>query len=260
MTTQTMPAVFFGHGSPRITFEHNALTDAWSAYAAAIPRPRAIVVVSAHWNINASAVTVMERPRTVHDFFYAPDELYAFEYPCPGDPELAEEMIALVSPTWLGPDVDSWGLDHGAWSLLAHLYPEADIPVVQLSINASMPFDYHVGLGAQLAPLREDGVLVVASGNIVHNGRVNSDAGRAAGDYERARAFAGEVAQLMTSDPGLAAKLEAHDDFALAAPTDEHFVPLLYLAGLASAAGETPTVLIDGPAEGSLGMTAFSLA
>jgi 4,5-DOPA dioxygenase extradiol len=204
-------------------------------------------------------VTAAARPRTVHDFFYGPDDLYAFEYPCPGDPALVEQMIDLVRPTWLGPDVDSWGLDHGAWSVLAHLYPEADIPVVQLSVNGSMPFQYHVDLGAQLAPLRADGVLILGSGNIVHNGHVLSDEGRAAGEFERAAQFNADVTELMTTVPGSAAKLGDHPDFKIGAPTDDHFVPLLYLAGLAAAADERAEVLVDAPALGSLGMTAFAI-
>lgn len=257
--TRAMPAAFFGHGGPRITLEHNDLSQAWRAFADSIPRPRAIVVVSAHWCINASAVTAMARPRTVHDFFYARPELYAFEYPAPGDPALVETMIELVRPTWLGPDVDSWGLDHGTWSLLAHMYPAADVPVVQLSLNISMPLQYHVDLGAQLAPLRSDGVLIIGSGNVVHNGRVHSDEGRASGDYGRAVTFEADVAEVVMGQPAQAAKLGEHPDYKVAAPTDDHFLPLLYLSGLAAASDELPTKLIDGPALGSLGMTAYRL-
>jgi 4,5-DOPA dioxygenase extradiol len=259
MATTVMPAAFFGHGSPRITFQHNDITRVWSDFASGITRPLSIVVISAHWFINASALTAMARPRTVHDFFYAPEELYRFEYPAPGNPELVETMIDLVRPTWLGPDVDSWGLDHGAWSLLAHLYPEADIPVVQLSVNAAMPPEYHFELGAQLAPLREQGVLILASGNIVHNGHVASEEGRASGEFERALAFDATVAEVMTSVPATATKLTAHQDYPLAAPTPDHFLPLLYFAGLAAAGEESATRLIDGPGLGSVGMSSYHL-
>lgn len=259
MESQTMPAAFLGHGSPRITFQQNVITESWRSFSASFPRPRAIIVVSAHWFINASAVTAMERPRTVHDFYYAPKELYEFTYACPGAPWLVEEMIETVKPTWLGPDYDTWGLDHGAWSLLAHLYPEADIPVVQLAINASLPPQFHVDLGAQLAPLRAEGILILGSGNIIHNGHVASEAGRAAGEFERAERFEHDVEALLTSTPSEAAKLVEHPDFRLAAPTDDHFVPVFYFAGLAAAADERPSKILDGPAIGSIGMSAYAI-
>lgn len=253
-----MPAAFLGHGTPMNAIERNRYTEAWRAFGASVPLPRAILMVSAHWYINASAVTAMERPRTIHDFYGFPDDLFAVEYPAPGDPTLAGEITELVKPTWVGQDLDSWGIDHGAWSVLVHAFPSADIPVVQLSVNAVKPFDHHLELGAKLAPLRDQGVLVLASGNIVHNlagmDRRQPDAG-----YPWARSFDDSAREIMTTSPAGLPRLQSHQYFSAAVPTPDHFIPLLYLAGLAAADGSATEVLVDGCAMGSLSMTAYTL-
>jgi 4,5-DOPA dioxygenase extradiol len=253
-----MPALFVGHGSPMNALERNRYTEAWRAFGAGVPRPRAILAISAHWYVNATAITAMGRPRTIHDFYGVPPELFAVEYPAPGDPALAAEIVETVKPAWIGLDEDSWGIDHGTWSVLVHMFPRADIPVLQLSINALEPFAYHVALGRRLAPLRERGVLIVASGNVVHNLR-RIDGHQPDAAFAWNRRFDEAAKEIMISNPAGIARLQQHPDFALAAPTPEHFMPLLYLAGLAAASASTAEPLIEGYAMGSLSMTAYTL-
>ena len=254
----TMPAAFLGHGNPMNALDHNRWTEAWRAFGAAVDRPRAILAVSAHWYVDVVAVTAMADPRTIHDFSGFPDELFAVQYPAPGDPELAVEVTELLRPAPATLDTSAWGIDHGTWSVLVHAFPDADIPVVQLSIDASRSFAEHVELGAMLAPLRDRGVLVVASGNVVHNlGRIAWN--RPDDGYDWAQRFDEAARERMTSDPGDVVALAGHPDFAAAVPTPDHFIPLLYLAGLARAAGEPADVLVEGCAMGSLSMTAYTL-
>ena len=254
----TLPAAFLGHGNPMNTLEHNRFTAAWTELGQTMERPSAILAISAHWYVNISAVTAMAHPRTIHDFYGFPDELFAFEYPAPGDPALAQRVVDLAGAAdlYVGLDADSWGLDHGTWSVLAHVFPDASIPVVQLSVDGTKSIPEHLNLAASLAPLRDEGVFIVASGNFVHNlGMIEwGAAGRGtdwAEDFDRA------TTELMTASPGDIGSLTSHPAWQRAVPTPDHFLPLVYLAGLCDQAGTTARTLVDGCDLGSLSMTSY---
>jgi 4,5-DOPA dioxygenase extradiol len=252
-----MPSIFIGHGSPMNTVELNGYTEAWRKLGLSLPRPRGILVVSAHWFIGATAVTAMPHPRTIHDFYGFPDELFEFDYPAPGSPELAREVVEIARPDWIGLDRDEWGLDHGTWSVLAHLYPKADVPVVQLSINALKPMEYHIQLGARLAALRERGVLIVGSGNVVHNlRRVDW---RHQGGYDWAHRFDDAAAAVLAERPGDVAGLRSHPDYEAAVPTPDHFLPLLYIGGIAAASKLPAMSLVRGCTLGSVSMACYGV-
>jgi 4,5-DOPA dioxygenase extradiol len=255
-----MPAIFFGHGNPMNAVQENAFTQSWEAIGTRMARPRAILCVSAHWYIGESAVTINTPPRTIHDFGGFPPELYAVQYPAPGDAELAARVHSLLAPVPVSLD-ESWGLDHGTWSVLCHVFPEADVPVVQLSIDARQPAAFHYQLGQRLAPLREEGVLMMGSGNLVHNlrayawGEDNTEPYDWAVEFEsRARDLlqAGEYAPLIDYQQKLGREA------LLAIPTPDHYLPLLYVLG-ARSGREAVSFPVEGIEGGSISMLAVRL-
>ena len=258
MSNLRMPAAFIGHGSPMNAIEVNRFTSGWRQVGRTIPRPQAVLAISAHWLIKGSALTAMFRPRVIHDFYGFPRELSEFDYPAKGAPELADAIVELVKPSFVGLDRDSWGLDHGTWSVLAHVFPDASVPVLQLSLHAEEAPAYHLELGRKLAPLRDQGVFIMASGNVVHNLRRMNRAyvERAFGWAER---FDAQVMRIMSERPGDLPEVVEHPDYPLAVPTTEHSLPLYYLAGLCDAAGEPAHAFLEGGAMGSLTMTSYGL-
>lgn len=252
------PAAFIGHGSPTNALEHNRFTEAWAAFGADLPPLRGVVAVSAHWYVDATAVTAMAQPRTIHDFYGFGPELFAVQYPAPGDPALAAVVADALAPAAVHLDDHQWGLDHGTWSVLVHVLPAADVPVVQLSIDATATLADHIELGRRLEPLRHQGVAVVASGNVVHNlGRIDWSAPGSGAPW--AQRFDDTVRHIMATEPARLTEVADHPDYAAAVPTPDHFLPLAYLAGMADAAGATPRVLVDGCTLGSLSMTSYVL-
>ncbi len=227
-----MPALFVGHGNPMNALERNVYTDTWRAVGTSLPRPRAVLCISAHWYVRTTMVTAMASPRTIHDFGGFPPELFAVRYDAPGSPVLAEEIRLLLAPLDVGLD-QAWGLDHGTWSVLVHMFPEADVPVVQLSIDRAQPASFHYRLGAALAPLSEDGVLVLGSGNVVHNLETYAWGGHPSAAFDWAVRFDDQVRRLL--DNGDHAPLVDYEqmgpDARLAVPTPDHFLPLLYVIG-----------------------------
>jgi 4,5-DOPA dioxygenase extradiol len=227
-----MPALFIGHGSPMNAIEDTSWNRAWRQLGQDLPSPTAILVVSAHWMTPGVGVTAMETPETIHDFGGFPDALFAVEYPAPGSPALARRLQSLLAPQHVCLD-QSWGLDHGAWSILVHLYPKADIPVVQLSLDLSQANRFHYELGQRLRPLRDEGVLIIASGNVVHNLRlIQWQAGHKAPDWS-ARIEQRVMDCIRTRDHETLIDYPNLDPQASwAIPTPEHYLPLLYIAGL----------------------------
>lgn len=225
-----MPVVFIGHGSPMNAIEDNEFSQAWMEIGALLPKPEMILCVSAHWETNGTYVTAMANPQTIYDFYGFPDVLYRVSYPAPGSPAWADTVQETISQTEVRLNQD-WGLDHGSWSVLRRLFPQADIPVLQLSLDRSKPADYHYRLGRELASLRAQGVLIVGSGNIVHNLHLVEWSDTA---FEWAEAFDRHVADLILKrDHAPLANYTTLGAVArLAIPTNEHYLPLLYTLAL----------------------------
>src|SRR3569832_1767110 len=254
---QRMPAVFFGHGNPLFVFVSNRYTAAWRAHGEALPRPAAILMISAHWYTRGTAVTAMAAPRTIHDFGGFPRELFEVQYPAPGSPDLARRVQQVLKQENERHDTDStegWGLDHGTWSVLIHAFPAADIPVVQLSIDATQPPQWHYALARRLAVLRDEDVLIVGSGNIVHNlGRMNRSAN--APPFEWAQRFSHQLEQqLLAGDHHALIDFQAAGaDARWSVPTPEHYLPLLYVIAQQQP-GEPTTFPVTGMDMGAIAM------
>jgi 4,5-DOPA dioxygenase extradiol len=249
-----MPTIFFGHGNPMNALQCNAYTEGWAAIGRSIPRPKAVLAVSAHWYIPATAVTAMPAPRTIHDFGGFPPELYRVNYPAPGDAALAEHVQYLLSPITVDLD-QQWGLDHGTWSVLCHVFPKADIPVIQLSIDETQSADFHYEMARRLAPLRNEGVLVIGSGNLVHNLHTYAWGRHQVEPYDWAARFETRARELLLA--GDDARLIAYEslgrDAMLSVPTPEHYLPLLYVIALRRE-GDQVSFPVEGVDGGSISM------
>ena len=255
MSTPRMPALFIGHGSPMNALEDNRHTRVWKNLGESLPKPKGIVAISAHWYTRGTGVTAMPQPKTIHDFYGFPPALFAQNYAAPGDPALALRVQELLRPVQVTAD-QQWGLDHGTWSVLVHVYPRADIPVVQLSIDATQPAQYHHELGRKLAALRDEGVLIFGSGNVVHNlGVIKWTAGADA--YPWAKSFNEQLrGALDRGDTDFAVQYERAGEAAtLSIPTPEHYLPLLYVLG-AQSPQEAVSFPTDGIELGSISMLA----
>jgi len=255
--SERMPVLFLGHGSPMNAIEENEFVAGFRKVGSEISKPQAILCISAHWETRGTYVTVMEHPKTIHDFGGFPKALYDVQYPAPGNPELAQATKALVQKTEVGLD-ESWGLDHGAWSVIKHLYPKADVPVIQLSLDYTKPAQYHFELAQELAKLREKGILIIGSGNMVHNLRM------VAWDKLKGEPFAfdwateaNEKMKSLILDGDFQRLIDYKNQgkaFDLAIPTPDHYLPLLYTLALKDKKDKT-AIFNDQPVGGSLTMT-----
>jgi 4,5-DOPA dioxygenase extradiol len=257
--TARMPTIFVGHGSPLNAMLDNEYTRAWSAIGAGIPRPSAVLAVSAHWYLPGTAVTAMAAPPTIHDFGGFPRELYEVQYPAPGSPELAERVQRLLMPLGVAAD-HRWGLDHGTWSVLLHLLPSADVPVVQLSIDATKPAQFHYDVGRKLSALRDEGVLVLGSGDVVHNLRLYAFGSAAVEPLDWAVRFESRAKALIANreHAPLIRYETLGEDARLSIPTPDHYLPLLYVLG-ASDERDTVAFPVEGIDGGSVSMLCTQL-
>ena len=230
---KVMPAVFLGHGNPMNAIQSNAYTESWQKFGHSIPRPSAILAISAHWYVPESAVSGSPSPETIHDFYGFPPELFKYAWPAPGSPELARRVQKLLQPLNVRFD-EHRGLDHGIWSVLCHVFPDADIPVVQLSIDNTNPPEFHYETGKRLQSLRDEGVLIVGSGNIVHNLQAYVWGNEDVPPFDWALRFESATKKLMLErkDRELADYLSLGGDALLSVPSPDHFLPLLYVLGL----------------------------
>ena len=257
--SQRMPAIFFGHGNPMNALAHNAYTKAWAAFGASLPRPHAILCISAHWYLPKTAVTAMQAPRTIHDFGGFPPALHEVRYPAPGSPELAARVADLLAPIPVGMN-QTWGLDHGTWSVLVHAFPGAEVPVVQLSIDESKGASWHYAIARQLAPLRDEGIVIIGSGNLVHNLHTYAWGKHDVEPFDWALRFERTArAALLAGDFAPLVAYEAQgQDAMLSVPTPDHFLPLLYV--LAQRQGDEPVSFpVEGFDGGSISMLTIRL-
>jgi len=259
--TDKMPVLFLGHGSPMNAIEENEFVTGFRAIGKTIPKPNAILCISAHWETRGTFVTVMEQPRTIHDFGGFPPELYEVQYPAPGSPELAREVENTIKNTVVKSD-DKWGLDHGCWSVVKHLYPKADVPIVQMSLDYYQDAQNHYDLGQELAKLRNKGVLIVGSGNLVHNLRMvawdkleNPGYG-----YDWAIEANNKMKEFILSSNSkqLINYQSQGEAFKMAIPTPEHYLPLLYTMALKEDSDEV-SLFNDKAVGGSLTMTSVKI-
>jgi 4,5-DOPA dioxygenase extradiol len=251
---EILPAVFFGHGTPMNALMNNSYTEGWRRIGEHIPRPRAILSISAHWFVPGTGVTVSTAPRTIHDFGGFPRELYQVQYPAPGDAALARRVQKMLAPLAVTLD-SSWGLDHGTWSVLKHVYPAADVPVVQLSIDESQPSLFHFEIGKRLAPLRGEGVLIVGSGNLVHNLHAYAWGRHMPDPYDWAVSFETEAKGLLLADDSrpLIEYETLGQEALLSIPTPDHYLPLLYVIGTRQT-GDVVSFPVEGVDGGSISM------
>ncbi len=249
-----LPAIFFDHGNPMNAVLNNSYTEAWQRIGAEVPKPKAILSISAHWFVSETGVTIATAPKTIHDFGGFPRELYRVQYPAPGDPQLARRVEKLLAPVEVKLD-NSWGLDHGTWSVLRHVYPDAAVPVVQLSIDENRPASFHFEIGKRLAPLRDDGVLIVGSGNLVHNLHAYAWGRHMPDPYDWALRFENEAKNMILAGEfkPLVDYEKLGKDAELSVPTPDHYLPLLYVIG-ARQQGDIIRFPVEGIDGGSISM------